>query len=314
MSGPGRKVERETEQRLKGCDEVTRSFDEGQARIEALRCLLCKDPTCVGACPLQIDIKAFIGLMADGEYDRALEKIMERNPLPAVCGRVCQYELYCEKECKLGKKLPRVAIGALERFAADHGTRREAPAVHAPRDGAPLIAIAGSGPAGLIAAYDLVRLGYRVRVFEALHEFGGVLRYGIPAFRLPREVIDREIERLRQMGVEFVNNFIVGRTCTLEELFEEGYAATFVATGAGVPHFMNIPGENLIGVYTANEFLTRVNLMGAYRFPESHTPIRVGQKAVIVGGGNAAMDAARWARRFGCETTVLFRRGRKEPR
>lgn len=306
----------DAERRLQGCGEVELALDENQARIEALRCLDCKDPVCVEACPLHIDIRSFIRHIVDGDFEGALEKIAERNPFPAICGRVCQHELYCEKACKLGKKLKPVAIGSLERFAAGCEGLRPPASAAAPvsSNGKPLVALVGSGPASLIAAHDLVRLGYRVRIFEALHDFGGVLRYGVPPFRLPRDILDAQIDRLRQIGVEFSNNFIVGKTCSLEELFEEGHQAVFLATGAGVPHLMGIPGENLVGVYTANEFLTRLNLMEAYRFPDADTPVRVGQRAVIVGGGNAAMDAARWARRLGCETTILFRRGRSELR
>lgn len=301
----------EPAQRLEvGCREVALGFAEGQARAEAQRCLDCREPACVDACPLHIDIRSFIRSLLDGDYGAAFRTITESNPFPDICGRVCQHELYCEKACLLGKKLEPVAIGSLERFVAE---RR---AVEAPvnrRNGGPKVAMVGSGPASLIAAHDLARLGYHVTVFEALHDFGGVLRYGIPPFRLPREVIDEEVRRLRGSGVEFVSDFVVGRTCSLDDLFEEGYAAVFVATGAGLPYLMNIPGEMLIGVYTANEFLTRVNLMEAWR-PQATTPVHLGQRAVIVGGGNAAMDAARWARRLGCETTILFRRGRTELR
>jgi glutamate synthase (NADPH/NADH) small chain len=298
-------------ERLAGCREVAQGFAEGQARAEALRCLDCKEPACVDACPLHIDIRSFIRSVIDGNYGEAFRIIAENNPFPDICGRVCQHELYCEKVCLLGKKLQPVAIGSLERFVADRrppGTLLQQPN-HGPR-----VAMVGSGPASLIAAYDLTGLGYRVTIFEALHNFGGVLRYGIPPFRLPREVIDDEVNQLRRMGVEFVSDFIVGRTATLDDLFAEGFAAVFVATGAGLPYLMNIPGEMLIGVYTANEFLTRINLMEAWRFPASTTPVHLGKRAVIVGGGNAAMDAARWARRLGCETTILFRRGRAELR
>ncbi|HYM10464.1 MAG TPA: NADPH-dependent glutamate synthase [Bryobacterales bacterium] len=302
--------------RVSGCAEVELALDANQARLEALRCLDCKDPTCVEACPLHIDIRSFIRLIVEGDFEGALEKISERSPFPAICGRVCQHELYCEKACKLGKKLQPVAIGDLERFAAGFEGLRPAASAATPAgsSGQPWVALVGSGPASLLAAHDLARLGYRVRIFEALHDFGGVLRYGVPPFRLPRDILDAQIHRLRQMGVEFCSNFVVGKTCSLDELFREGHQAVFLATGAGVPHLMGIPGENLVGVYTANEFLTRLNLMEAYRFPDADTPVRAGQRAVIVGGGNAAMDAARWARRLGCETTILFRRGRSELR
>jgi glutamate synthase (NADPH/NADH) small chain len=303
------------EERVKGCKEVSLGFNLEQVRIEALRCLQCKDPVCVQACPLHIDVKSFIGLMAVGDFEAAFQKIGEESPFPGICGRVCQHELYCEKVCLLGKKLQPVAIGSLERFAADHHTQTESSAAPAgPSPNGTRVALIGSGPASLIAAYDLVRKGYRVTVFEALHQLGGVLAYGIPNFRLPREIIREEIDRLRTMGVEFRKDVIVGKTCAVEELFAEGFQAVFLGTGAGLPHLMGIPGENLIGVYTANEFLTRLNLMEAFRFPDSDTPVRVGARTVVVGGGNSAMDAARWARRMGSETTIMFRRGRAELR
>jgi glutamate synthase (NADPH) small chain len=303
--------------RIDGCEEVALGFSLEQVKVEVLRCLQCKDPKCIEACPLHIDIKSFIALLGDGDFDAAFAKISEQNPFPGICGRVCQHELFCEKACLLGKKLQPVAIGTLERFVADQS--RQANELSDPACGtAPTrglkIALVGSGPASLIAAYDLIRKGYRVTIFEALHKLGGVLAYGIPNFRLPREILNEEIARLKKMGVEFRTDFIVGRSASVEELFEAGYAAVFLGTGAGLPHLMGIPGENLVGVYTANEFLTRINLMQAYKFPEADTPVRVGKRTVVVGGGNSAMDAARWARRFGSETTVLFRRGRTELR
>jgi glutamate synthase (NADPH/NADH) small chain len=306
---------RSPEARVAGCEEVSLGFSLEQVRVEALRCLQCKEPVCVEACPLHLDIKSFIGLMAQGEFEAAFQKIGEQSPFPGICGRVCQHELYCEKVCLLGKKLDPVAIGSLERFAADQHGKTESPAVPAePSPQGARVALVGSGPASLIAAYDLARKGYRVTIFEALHQLGGVLAYGIPNFRLPRGIIREEIDRLRALGVEFRKDIIVGRTQSLEELFAEGFQAVFLGTGAGLPHLMNIPGENLIGVYTANEFLTRLNLMEAFRFPESDTPVRIGARTVVVGGGNSAMDAARWARRMGSETTILFRRGRAELR
>ena len=286
----------EPEKRATTCEEVALGFKLGQAAAEALRCLDCKDAKCIDACPLRIDVKSFIARMVEGDFGAAFDKINEQNPFPGICGRVCQHELYCEKDCLLGKKLDPVAIGSLERFAADyHRASGEVrlPAV-APFNGLK-VALVGSGPASLIAAYDLVRKGYRITVFEALHELGGVLAYGIPPFRLPREIIHEEIDRLRALGVEFRHDFIVGRTATLDELFQQGFAAVFLGTGAGLPHLMGIPGENLLGVYTANELLTRINLMRAYEFPASDTPVRVGKRTVVIGGGNSAMDAARWA-------------------
>ncbi len=306
------------ERRATTCDEVALGFNSEQARIEALRCLNCKDPKCIDACPLRIDIKSFIGLMAEGQFGAAFEKIGEDTPFPGICGRVCQHELYCERACLLGSpktKLAPVAIGALERFLADYPRRSERKRLPpVPRPNGLRVALIGSGPASLIAAYDLVRKGYRITVFEALHQLGGVLAYGIPPFRLPRRILNEEIDGLRTLGVEFRTDFSVGKTCTLEDLFDQGYSAVCIGTGAGLPHLMDIPGENLIGVYTANEFLTRINLMKAYEFPASDTPVRVGRRTVVVGGGNAAMDAARWAKRFGSESIIMFRRGRAELR
>ena len=296
-------------ERLQGCSEVTLGFTAEEARAEALRCLDCKDPTCIAACPLHIDVPSFIRRVIDADYAGAFQTITETNPFPDICGRVCQHELYCEKLCLLGKKLDPVAIGALERFVADH---QPASDVQPPPNSGPKVAMVGSGPASLIAAYDLARRGYRIRIFEALHDFGGVLRYGIPPFRLPREVIDEEIQRLRQMGVELESDCIVGRSCTLDELFAEGYAAVFVATGAGLPYLMGVPGEMLIGVYTANEFLTRINLMGAYD-KDADTPMTVGSSVAVIGGGNTAMDAVRSGIRMGAEHGyIVYRRSEKE--
>ncbi len=295
-------------------EEVATGFGLDQAQTEALRCLQCRDPKCVNACPIHTDIKAFIAEVAAGEFDRAFDVIERTNPFPGICGRVCQHELYCETTCLLDKKFESVAIGSLERFVADyhreHG-RAEAPAP--PPSNGLRVALVGSGPASLICANDLARKGYKVAVFEALHQLGGVLSYGIPNFRLPREIIAEEIQRLRHFGVEFYTDYIIGRTITVEELFEQGYAAMFIGTGAGLPHMMGIPGENLIGVYTANEFLTRLNLMQAYE-ASADTPVRAGNRTVVVGGGNSAMDAARWAKRMGSESVVMFRRGRAEMR
>ncbi|MCS7316405.1 MAG: FAD-dependent oxidoreductase, partial [Bryobacterales bacterium] len=246
------------------CKEVALGFTLEQARAEALRCLDCRDPKCVEACPLHIDVKSFIARIVEGDYLGAAAKIFEQSPFPGICGRVCQKELYCEKDCLLGSpktKLEPVAIGALERFAADyyrHAGESRLPPV--PPWNGMRVALVGSGPASLITAFDLVRKGYKVTILEALHELGGVLAYGIPPFRLPRDIIREELDHLRAMGVEFRTDFIVGKTCTLPELFQAGFDAVFLGTGAGLPHLMGIPGENLIGVYTANEFLTRINL------------------------------------------------------
>jgi len=294
--------------------EVALGFTEKEVEIEAWRCTQCLKPTCIEACPLHIDVKRFIYRLAVGDYQGAHDVISEESPFPGVCGRVCQHELYCEDACILAKKMDPVAIGSLERFAADHArlkkTEEQAKACATGKK----VALIGSGPASLIASYDLVRKNYRVTIFEALHKLGGVLAYGIPNFRLPRDILKEEIDRLKNMGVEFVTDFIVGKTATLEELFEEGFEAVFIGTGAGLPFLMGIPGENLIGVYTANEYLTRINLMEAYKFPDTDTPVNVGQRVWVIGGGNSAMDAARWSRRLGAQTGIMFRRGRQELR
>ncbi len=305
-------------ERSTSCEEVALGFNRDQAWVEALRCLNCKEPKCVDACPLHIGIKSVIARMVEGDWGGAFDTISEYTPFPGICGRVCQHELFCEKACLLGSpktKLEPVAIGSLERFLADYqkeSSERRLPSV-APPNGMK-VALVGSGPASLIAAFDLVRKGYGVTIFEALHRLGGVLAYGIPPFRLPREILAGEIERLRALGVEFRTNFIVGKTAAIDELFEQGYSGVFIGTGAGLPHLMGIPGENLVGVYTANEFLTRINLMQAYEFPAQDTPVRVGSRTVVVGGGNSAMDAARWAKRMGSESIIMFRRGRAELR
>jgi glutamate synthase (NADPH/NADH) small chain len=303
------------EVRAKSADEVALGFAEAEVSIEAQRCLQCPKPACINACPLHIDIKRFIGRLAQGDPEGAVDVISEQSPFPGVCGRVCQHELFCEDACLIGKKFGPVAIGSLERFAADHArlAKKTLTPGAFPAPTGKKVALVGSGPASLIAAFDLVRKNYRVTVFEALHKLGGVLAYGIPNFRLPREILHEEIARLQNMGVEFVPDFIVGKTASLEELFEEGYEAVFIGTGAGLPFLLGVPGENLIGVYTANEFLTRINLMEAYK-PHAITPVRVGKRTIVVGGGNSAMDAARWAKRLGSETIVLFRRGRAEMR
>jgi glutamate synthase (NADPH/NADH) small chain len=302
--------------RVQGAVEVAGGFTEDQARIEALRCLDCKDPKCVEACPLHIDIKAFIQHIVQGDVEGAFNKISERSPFPGICGRVCQHELFCESACLLGKKLDPVAIGSLERFSSDYHRQfnGEAPVVNATPTGHK-IAMVGSGPASLMASFVLAQRNYRVIVFEALHRLGGVLIYGVPPFRLPREILDSEIARLESMGVKFETDVIVGNSVTLDELFnEDGFEAVFLGTGAGLPYMLNIPGENLIGVYTANEFLTRINLMHANEFPCADTPVNIGKRTVVIGGGNSAMDAARWSKRMGADTTILFRRGRAELR
>jgi glutamate synthase (NADPH/NADH) small chain len=295
--------------------EVSFGFDEDRAVLESQRCLECKEPYCTDGCPVGIDIRGFVTLVLQKDYVGAVQKIREANYLPAICGRVCPQESQCESLCVMGKKLTPVAIGKLERFVADYEMKHQLftpPVVTERRE--EKIAVVGSGPSGLTCAAELAKMGYRVTVFEALHAVGGVLRYGIPEFRLPKEILDLETERIKALGVEVYTNFVIGRTATIDELFDEwGFKAIFLGTGAGTPTFMGMPGENLSGVYSANEFLTRVNLMGAYRFPENDTPIKIGKAVGVIGGGNTAMDAVRTARRLGAERAYLiYRRSREE--
>ncbi len=295
--------------------EVSSGLDLERALREAQRCLECPKAPCVAGCPVGVDIPGFVRLLLSGQPGAAAARIRETNALPAICGRVCPQESQCEAVCTLAKKFEPVAIGKLERFVADweaaHLQVLTQPAADASR---PRVAIVGSGPAGLTCAAELARAGFVVTVFEALHAAGGVLRYGIPEFRLPREVLDAELRRLEALGVEIRLDFLVGRTATLDELLDEwGYAAIFLATGAGTPTFMGIPGEGLSGVYSANEFLTRVNLMGAARLAEADTPVKCGRRVAVIGGGNTAMDAVRTARRLGAEhATLVYRRSRAE--
>jgi glutamate synthase (NADPH) small chain len=295
--------------------EVSYGFDEERAVTESQRCLECKEPYCVDGCPVGIDIRGFIQLVVQKDYAGAVNKIREANYLPSICGRVCPQESQCESLCVLGKKLTPVAIGKLERFVADYeraNGKFTPPVIKEHRE--EKVAVVGSGPSGLTCASELAQMGYRVTVFEALHAVGGVLRYGIPEFRLPKEILDLETDRIKALGVEIFTNFVVGRTATIDEFFGEwGFKAIFLATGAGTPNFMGIPGESLSGVYSANEFLTRVNLMGAYNFPRNDTPIRIGKAVGVIGGGNTAMDAVRTARRLGAEKAYLiYRRSRQE--
>ena len=297
-------------------DEVALGYDEETAVAEAERCLHCKVPQCRKGCPVSIDIPAFIAKIKERDYDGAVAKIKESNSLPAVCGRVCPQENQCEKFCILGKKGESVGIGRLERFVADRalekGEKIEKPEVAAD---AQSVAVIGSGPSGLACAGDLAKKGYKVTIFEALHKAGGVLSYGIPEFRLPKDrVVQKEIENIQALGVKIELDSVAGRLYTVDELMnEEGFDAVFIGTGAGLPRFQNIPGESLNGVYSANEFLTRCNLMKAYKFPEYATPIKVGKRAAIIGGGNVAMDAARTALRLGAEhVSIVYRRSAAE--
>ena len=292
--------------------EVALGYTEEQAVDEAERCLNCKHKPCVGGCPVAIDIPAFISKIKERDFEGAYQIISQSSALPAVCGRVCPQESQCESKCVRGIKGEPVAIGRLERFVADWHNAHATEKPVAPASNGHKCAIIGAGPSGLTCAGDLARLGYEVTIFEALHLAGGVLVYGIPEFRLPKKIVQDEIENLKALGVKVETNVVVGRTIEVDELFGMGFEAIFIGSGAGLPNFMNIPGENLKGVYSANEFLTRVNLMKAYR-PDSDTPIKNSKNVAIVGGGNVAMDAARSAKRLGAENVyIVYRRGMSE--
>jgi len=305
--------EQSAEDRAHNFDEVTYGYPEEVAMIEAARCLACKKPKCRDGCPVEIDIPSFLHLIEEGEFVEAAQKIKESNPLPAVCGRVCPQESQCEKHCVLAIKHESVAIGRLERFAADYernSGRMEATEIL--EKSGKKVAIVGAGPAGLCVAGDLIKLGHDITVFEALQKPGGVLMYGIPDFRLPEKIINAEVNLLHEMGVEFRYDYVVGRNATIPELLAGEYDAVFIGSGAGLPSFMRIPGENLIGVYSANEYLTRANLMKAYRFPEYDTPPIEADHVITVGGGNVAMDSARTALRLGARSTIVYRRAREQ--
>jgi len=307
--------EQKPEERVRNFTEVALGYTAEMAMMEAQRCLQCEKPLCVQGCPVEIDIPAFVDLIRQGRFKEAVAKIKETNTLPAICGRVCPQEDQCEVVCVLSKKYTPVAIGRLERFVAD--LEREAGDIEMPQCAPPTghkVAIIGSGPAGLTCAADLARLGHQVTIFEALHKTGGVLVYGIPEFRLPKAIVDYEVENLKRMGVEIRTGFVVGKTATVEELFwEYGYDAVFFGTGAGLPSFLGIPGEQFIGVLSANEFLTRVNLMRAYDFPEYDTPVRLGKRVAVIGSGNVAMDCLRCAKRLGAQEVIcVYRRTRAE--
>lgn len=293
-------------------EEVALGYDEATAVAEAQRCLNCKNKPCVNGCPVNIDIPSFITKVKEGQFEEAYKIITKSSSLPAVCGRVCPQETQCESKCTLGIKFQPVGIGRLERFVADYHNKNFKGILSVPVSNGHKVAVIGSGPSGLTCAGDLAKKGYRVTVFEALHLAGGVLVYGIPEFRLPKDIVQKEVESLKAYGVEIDTNVVIGKTMTIEELFDMGYEAVFIGSGAGLPRFMGIPGESLKGVYSANEFLTRSNLMKAYK-KDSQTPIMHAKKVVVVGGGNVAMDAARTALRLGAESVhIVYRRSMEE--
>ena len=306
--------EQAPEDRAHNFDEVPFGYPNEVAVLEASRCLQCKKPRCVEGCPVNNDIPGFLALVKEGKFNEAAEKLKETNALPAVCGRVCPQEEQCEKLCILAIKGESVAIGRLERFVADHEREHgEMRLPQLPPKTGKKVAIVGAGPAGLTVAGDLIRMGHDVTVFEALHEPGGVLTYGIPEFRLPKTIVNAEVAFLERLGVTFVMDYVVGRNSTVPELMEnEGFNAVFIGSGAGLPSFMGIPGENLVGVYSANEYLTRSNLMKAFLFPKYDTPPIKRHKVIVVGGGNVAMDSARTALRLGGDVTVVYRRAMEQ--
>ena len=306
--------EQAAEARRRNFDEVPLGYSAETAITEAQRCLQCKKPSCVTGCPVSVDIPAFVELVSEGKFSEAIRKIWEKNSLPAVCGRVCPQEIQCEGECVLGKKGEPVAIGNLERFVADY--ERTQGSGEVPRTAEATgkkVAVIGSGPSGLTVASDLLLKGHEVTLFEAFHKTGGVLVYGIPEFRLPKDIVASEIAFMEKMGLKIECNAVVGKTVSLDELFEDGYDAAYIGVGAGLPKFLNIPGENLINIYSANEYLTRANLMKGYLFPEYDTPIAKGKNVVVLGAGNVAMDSARTAMRLGADKVrIVYRRSREE--
>jgi glutamate synthase (NADPH/NADH) small chain len=305
--------EQEPDIRNKNFKEVTLGYDEAMAIEEAQRCLNCKHKPCISGCPVNVKIPEFIELVAAGKFEEAYYKIQETNSLPAICGRVCPQESQCEKFCVRAKKGESVGIGRLERFVADWYMNNFNKSEEKPKSNGIKVAVVGSGPSGLSCAGDLAKMGYEVTIFEAFHVPGGVLMYGIPEFRLPKALVQKEIENVKKLGVEIKTNMVIGKVFSIDDLKDEGYKAVFIGSGAGLPSFMGIPGENYNGVYSANEFLTRINLMKAYQFPETDTPVSVGKNVAVVGGGNVAMDAARSAKRLGAENVyIVYRRSETE--
>lgn len=294
-------------------EEVATGYTQETAVEEAKRCLQCKKPKCITGCPVEVLIPDFIKKIVEGDFEEAAKVLKIKSSLPAVCGRVCPQEVQCESKCILGIKGESVAVGRLERFAADFGMKSSEVKFEKVEPTGKRVAIVGAGPSGLACAGDLAKAGHAVTIFEALHVAGGVLMYGIPQFRLPKEIVQTEIANLKKMGVEILTNQVVGKITSVDELMENGYDAVFIGTGAGLPYFMDIPGENLNGVYSANEFLTRTNLMKGYKFPDYATPVKVGKNVAVLGAGNVAMDSARTALRLGAENVyIVYRRSRAE--
>jgi glutamate synthase (NADPH/NADH) small chain len=304
----------EAKARASNFDEVAMGYTEQQALAEASRCMQCRKRNCVDGCPVGVDIPDFIAALRDGDMPEAVKVLKRKNALPGICGRVCPQETQCEEACTLAKKGAPIAIGRLERFVADWELRNQSEGV--PEVSAPTgrrVAIVGTGPAGLTVAADLAKAGHKVTMFEALHVAGGVLMYGIPEFRMPKHIVQAEVDYVKSLGVDVELDSVIGKISSVDELLEEGFDAVFLGTGAGLPMFLGIPGENLNGIYSANEFLTRTNLMKAYLFPQYDTPVKVGRKIAVIGGGNVAMDAARCALRLGfAEVTIVYRRSRTE--
>ena len=299
--------------RIHNFNEVALGYTEEQAVAEAERCIQCPEPQCIRGCPVELDIPAFVKLIKERKFDEAIRKVKEKNSLPAICGRVCPQEEQCQKFCTLGKKWEPIAIGKLERFVADSELQKGMQLLPLSTPTGKKVAIIGAGPAGLTAAADLAKLGHEVVIFEALHAPGGVLMYGIPEFRLPKRIVEAEVAYISKLGAKMRTDALIGRSFTIDDLFKKGFNAVFIASGAGLPRFLRIPGENLGGIYSANEFLIRVNLMKAYQFPKFDTPIKVGKRVTVIGSGNTAMDAARAALRLGAdEVWVVYRRSRKE--